>query len=444
MRLVVLVGLIALPFVTGCFFSAPAPRRSLAPLTSEQQVEVDGIYKQANAIIQVVMANTHDNPTDDPTARADATRTLTHAGNAKDDLALNDGQHPLWLVGAREEIGLAEAGLLKLKPADPAACTVEQFKIAAPEACAQAASSATAEVAHAQTLVERAQAAQEMAIRAIHLAASDDENHQVDVYSTCNNVTMCIQASEKEEHKMGAHAGLALLLARAVGPSETQIATAEKFAATAMNEAKVIASVKAEENQKLGTEVQPIKAATDACNKDFTRCKATCDHGDDPYACIPWAVHRSIMNPPDYDTAVAVLTTSCSTGHILTACSTLQLVSADAQRYATEVDGLWRAVKGYGDDLAGTRWDRATLDKYSSGTKGYADKVREFANYERALLDEHYCPARKDFISKAGLAEFTKRTSSHCKGDPPSAQAYSGGQVEIPAQCRSAYATPCP
>ena len=217
---------------------------------------------------------------------------------------------------------------------------------------------------------------------------------------------------------------------------------AEKFASMALIEAKQIASANAERQEQLDAEAQPISDAGIACAAHEADCKARCEKGE-PLFCLSWAVRLNNAKPPKFEEARAFFQKACDQ-HVHHACTSLPVVDKLIQDDANEKDKLWDSVKQSGDLLAGTRWDRAVLDRYSSGTKEYAGKVRDFVNYERALLDEHYCPSRKQFIAKAGLAEFTKRTTAHCKDDPPSGDAYSGGQVPIPAQCRSAYATPCP
>lgn len=37
----------------------------------------------------------------------------------------------------------------------------------------------------------------------------------------------------------------------------------------------------------------------------------------------------------------------------------------------------------------------------------------------KAITSEQYCPARKAFVGKAGLAEYQSRAKQHCKDNAP-------------------------
>lgn len=64
--------------------------------------------------------------------------------------------------------------------------------------------------------------------------------------------------------------------------------------------------------------------------------------------------------------------------------------------------------------------------------------------FSKAVVTEQYCPAKKAFVQQASITEFVKRSSAHCKDDPPTGSGLSGAQVTLDRQCSEVYATACP
>lgn len=61
----------------------------------------------------------------------------------------------------------------------------------------------------------------------------------------------------------------------------------------------------------------------------------------------------------------------------------------------------------------------------------------------KAITSEQFCPARKAFIAKVGLAEYQARAKQHCKDNAPVGIGLSGVQVTLTAECNAAFATTC-
>lgn len=61
-----------------------------------------------------------------------------------------------------------------------------------------------------------------------------------------------------------------------------------------------------------------------------------------------------------------------------------------------------------------------------------------------ASVKEAYCPAKKEAIAALGQKEFASLVAKHCEEEPPTTQGLSGRQVELKAECKAAFASPCP
>lgn len=136
------------------------------------------------------------------------------------------------------------------------------------------------------------------------------------------------------------------------------------------------------------------------------------------------------------------MTSACS-ADVQHACNALPGIEKEIEERNAKTEQLWSEIERIGDDLARNTF-QSDLVRQNANTPRNQVALARVAQHSKAIVVEQYCPAKKEFVAHAGLAEFSKRVGLHCKDNPPSATGLGGAQVTLTAQCQGSFASSCP
>lgn len=117
-------------------------------------------------------------------------------------------------------------------------------------------------------------------------------------------------------------------------------------------------------------------------------------------------------------------------------------IRASTERREREAAQLWEEVQRQGDNLAELSFKIAFAQKYVDPRRARIG-LRNMRIHQEMLINDFYCPAKKEFVGNLGAAEFSKRAAAHCKDEPPMTSGLNGVEVKLTNECRAAFATVC-
>lgn len=189
----------------------------------------------------------------------------------------------------------------------------------------------------------------------------------------------------------------------------------------------------------VATEEGKIEEAERACQKIESRCQTACVAGNQ-FSCVAWARTIWPADPARYAQARNIMEHACGKG-IEAACTATKKIDADMEAYEAETEAMWGEAADAADSIAMKRWQIRTM-KGLPGKKN-AKGLAMMELHVGAVVVETYCPAKKAFVGRKGIAEFRHRAEVYCENSAPTVTGLSGSQIELRAECREAFASPC-
>lgn len=223
-------------------------------------------------------------------------------------------------------------------------------------------------------------------------------------------------------------------------PKEKLVVDAEKRADDALETAKQAVADRKAMEEAIKLEEAGVKAAFAKCAADKAKCREACEKGDH-FHCLVRAEELAKANK--YTEAKALYVNACE-AKIMTACPLVEATARSAAKYAAEMDGFWKDVEQPGDDIASKRYLITFAQTKLPKTPKNLKATENVKIHVAAITSEQFCPAKKTFIAKGGLAEYQARAKAHCTEKAPIGTGLSGAQVTLTAECTAAFATACP
>ena len=114
---------------------------------------------------------------------------------------------------------------------------------------------------------------------------------------------------------------------------------------------------------------------------------------------------------------------------------------ASQRRTRAEQDDLWSQVELRGDEMATLAYKIRFGEKYFPRTRHNRRGLDGMRRYRLGLTRDAFCPAKLEFLEKAGVAEYNRRATAHCKDEAPSDVGVGGAEVTLTNDCRVALST---
>jgi hypothetical protein len=121
----------------------------------------------------------------------------------------------------------------------------------------------------------------------------------------------------------------------------------------------------------------------------------------------------------------------------------LAVATAAVRRREQEADQLWETVQGYGDQVATYAYKISFAQRNFAPVRRTQRGIAGMRAYRTGLVQDSYCPAKKEFVDFAGAGEFQKRAAAHCRDEPPTDVGIGGVQVVLTNECQAAFNSGC-
>lgn len=302
-------------------------------------------------------------------------------------------------------------------------------------------------------ILTRAEKARKMAEAAVRLEGSDDAKDVAATYRQCGATKeTCVESIDGflERSVVGGHAGLVFFLTKPIIPNkspdwlltyEADVKLAEEHAAKAKAEAEKKAEADKQVLAAAQAEIPRVEAKQKECEKERLKCRNACDGGDG-IACVGLSMVVWADTPPNFEEALLLAGKGCDAGSP-SGCKIDPHIKKDKKKYVAELDTAWSPVESAALQIAEKRFLARFASQNLSGRRN-AVAVGRMQQHIQSMLSDDYCPAKVEFVSKAGQKEFERRSKDHCENRTPSAGGLNGEQVELGAECRAVHATVCP
>ncbi|MBN2194189.1 MAG: hypothetical protein JW751_15335 [Polyangiaceae bacterium] len=115
---------------------------------------------------------------------------------------------------------------------------------------------------------------------------------------------------------------------------------------------------------------------------------------------------------------------------------------AEAQA-ANEIAGQWETVVTKADEIAQLSFKIRFAQQYLAPSPQNTRGLSNMQAYRRGLVTDSFCPAKREFIKAAGIAEYQRLAKEHCDEEAPTGSGMNGESVTLTNDCRMAFATGC-
>jgi tetratricopeptide (TPR) repeat protein len=199
-------------------------------------------------------------------------------------------------------------------------------------------------------------------------------------------------------------------------------------------------------------EAEQVKAAITLCdNTDLVACKKAC-RDKDQFACVRLGKALYVKGTKNKDLeslrqAGALYRAVCA-ADVEYGCELERVDGKAISSLLGEADQSWSSVAEAIRDIATSQHSVKIARALGPGPKGRRARAAEVvqADVERKKRED-YCPARREFIAKFGLEEFSKRAKEQCEGENAPADGADSGvpeQRRLWTDCNEVVATSCP
>jgi hypothetical protein len=114
-------------------------------------------------------------------------------------------------------------------------------------------------------------------------------------------------------------------------------------------------------------------------------------------------------------------------------------------RQAQDADeqAMWEEVQSRGDEIAALAYRIQFGNQNFAKTRHNARGLAAMQKYREGLVRDAFCPAVRAFVKAKGTAEYSRRSTVHCKESAPTDVGVGGVEKTLTAECKVAFATGC-